>query len=77
MADIANLAGGVSASRDEAKDAAKVRAHAVQAARGSPLKKHDTDPEVECYPDWAELAKYAEELLAAAVKPLTVGHGRI
>jgi hypothetical protein len=42
---------------------AKVRAYRYR-ERGVPLKQHEVDPPVECYPDWDELAKYAASLVA-------------
>jgi hypothetical protein len=42
---------------------AKVRALRYR-QRGVPLKKHEVDPVVECYPDWEELAEYAASFVA-------------
>jgi hypothetical protein len=42
---------------------AKVRAYRYR-QRGVPLKVHDLDPVVECYPDWEELSKFAASLVA-------------
>ncbi len=41
---------------------AKVRAHRYR-QRGVPLKRHEVDPPVECYPNWQELARYAASLV--------------
>jgi hypothetical protein len=43
--------------------AAKVRALRYR-RRGVPLKQHEVDPPVEMWPDWEELARYAESLVA-------------
>ena len=47
---------------------AKVRAYRYR-QRGVPLKQHDLDPLVECWPDWEELAWFAAELVAPSEAP--------
>ncbi len=50
------------------RSSAKIRALRYR-RKGIPLKQHELDPEVECSPDWEELADYARELLGPDAAP--------